>query len=52
MPPTHEARFLENQMNLKFRKKPVVIEAFQMTEERFAKVFSAVLGAVWTNILQ
>jgi len=36
MPPTHEARFLENQMNLKFRKKPVVIEAFQMTEERRA----------------
>ena len=25
-----------NQMNLKFRKKPVVIEAFQMTEERRA----------------
>ena len=24
-------------MNLKFRKKPVVIEAFQMTEERRAK---------------
>ena len=23
-----------------------------MTEERFAKVFSAVLGVVWTNILQ
>ena len=30
------AAFLENQMNLKFRKKPVVIEAFQMTEDRRA----------------
>ena len=36
MPPTQEARFLGNKMNLKFRKKPVVIEAFQMTEERRA----------------
>ena len=32
-------------MNLKFRKKPVVIEAFQMTEERRAS------NAVWPEWL-
>jgi hypothetical protein len=38
MPPCHQNRLLtkEQAMNLKYRKKPVVIEAFQMTEERRA----------------
>ena len=38
MPPRHQNRLLtkENAMNLKYRKKPVVIEAFQMTKERRA----------------
>jgi hypothetical protein len=37
--PTKGGKQRSNKMNLKFRKKPVVIEAFQMTEERRSNNF-------------